>query len=78
MPRMARHIITIISDKHAVHLALVQRLRAQAAEVRRLTSGLDEADARDAQRARQVVAEGAGLPLPPDGVDFRRAVPRAC
>ena len=29
--------------KHAVHLALVQRLRAQAAEIRRLTSGLDEA-----------------------------------
>jgi hypothetical protein len=29
-------------DKHAVHLALVQRLRAQAAEVRRLTAGLDE------------------------------------
>jgi hypothetical protein len=30
-------------DKHAVHLALVHRLRAQAADVRRLTSGLDEA-----------------------------------
>ena len=30
-------------DKHAVHLALVQRLRAQASEVRRLTAGLDEA-----------------------------------
>ena len=30
-------------DKHAVHLALVQRLRAQAAEVRRLAAGLDEA-----------------------------------
>ncbi|HKY19943.1 MAG TPA: DinB family protein [Vicinamibacterales bacterium] len=30
-------------DKHAVHLALVQRLRAQAADVRRLTKGLDEA-----------------------------------
>ena len=29
-------------DKHAVHLAIVQRLRAQAAEVRRLTAGLDE------------------------------------
>jgi hypothetical protein len=29
-------------DKHAIHLAIVQRLRAQAAEVRRLTSGLDE------------------------------------
>jgi len=30
-------------DKHAVHLALVQRLRAQAADVRRLTAGVDEA-----------------------------------
>jgi hypothetical protein len=30
-------------DKHAVHLALVQRLRAQAAEVKRLAAGLDEA-----------------------------------
>ena len=30
-------------DKHAVHLALVQRLRTQAADVRRLTAGLDEA-----------------------------------
>ena len=30
------------SDKHAVHLALVQRLRAQAAEVQRLAAGLDE------------------------------------
>jgi hypothetical protein len=29
-------------DKHAVHLSLVQRLRDQALEVRRLTSGLDE------------------------------------
>ena len=29
-------------DKHAVHLALVQRLRAQAAEVQRLAAGLDE------------------------------------
>src|SRR5262245_59155115 len=29
--------------KHAVHLALVARLRAQAAEIARLTSGLDEA-----------------------------------
>ena len=29
-------------DKHAVHLALVERLRRQAAEVRRLTSGLSE------------------------------------
>lgn len=30
------------SDKHAVHLALVQRLRTQAAEVQRLAAGLDE------------------------------------
>lgn len=30
-------------DKHAVHLALVQRLRAQAAEIQRLTAGLDDA-----------------------------------
>ena len=30
-------------DKHAVHLALVERLRRQAAEVLRLTSGLPEA-----------------------------------
>ena len=30
------------ADRHAVHLALVQRLRAQAADVRRLTRGLDE------------------------------------
>ena len=29
-------------DKHAVHLALVERLRRQAAEVQRLTSGLPE------------------------------------
>jgi hypothetical protein len=29
-------------DKHPVHLALVQRLRAQAAEVKRLAAGLDE------------------------------------
>ena len=29
-------------DKHAVHLALVERLRRQAADVRRLTSGLTE------------------------------------
>lgn len=28
--------------KHAVHLALVQRLRTQAAEVQRLAAGLDE------------------------------------
>lgn len=30
-------------EKHVVHLALVERLRRQAAEVRRLTAGLDEA-----------------------------------
>ncbi len=30
------------SDRHAVHLKLVDRLRRQAAEVRRLTIGLDE------------------------------------
>jgi hypothetical protein len=30
-------------DKHQVHLKLVDRLRRQAAEVRRLTRGLDEA-----------------------------------
>ncbi len=29
-------------DRHAVHLALVLRLRTQAADVRRLTQGLDE------------------------------------
>src|SRR5438477_6075624 len=29
-------------DKHQVHLKLVDRLRRQAAEVRRLTRGLDE------------------------------------
>ena len=40
MPGMQQHDH---HDKHAVHLALVQRLRAQAAEVRRLTSGLEEA-----------------------------------
>jgi len=32
----------LAGDKHAVHLALVQRLRAQAAEVKRLAAGLDE------------------------------------
>src|SRR5258705_13266346 len=30
------------TDKHAVHLKLVDRLRRQAAEIRRLTRGLDE------------------------------------
>jgi hypothetical protein len=29
-------------EKHSVHLALVQRLRTQAADVRRLTAGLDD------------------------------------
>lgn len=29
-------------DRHAVHLALVERLRRQAAEVRRLTNGMPE------------------------------------
>jgi hypothetical protein len=31
------------TEKHAVHLKLVDRLRRQAAEVRRLTRGIDEA-----------------------------------
>jgi hypothetical protein len=43
MPRMGEHHHHHNSDKHAVHLALVQRLRVQAAEVARLTAGLDEA-----------------------------------
>ncbi len=30
-------------DRHAVHLALISRLRAQAADIRRLAGGLDEA-----------------------------------
>jgi hypothetical protein len=30
------------SEKHAVHLALIERLRRQAADVRRLTSGIPE------------------------------------
>ncbi len=42
MPAMAEHDHAVHHDKHAVHLALVQRLRTQAAEVRRLTAGLDE------------------------------------
>jgi hypothetical protein len=41
MPAMGDH--QHHEGKHAVHLALVQRLRAQAAEILRLTSGLDEA-----------------------------------
>jgi len=36
------HAGHVKADKHAVHLALVQRLRAQAAEVQRLAAGLDE------------------------------------
>jgi hypothetical protein len=41
MPAMSQHHHH--EGKHAVHLALVARLRAQAADVERLTSGLDEA-----------------------------------
>lgn len=41
MPETAHHLHTH-DDKHAVHLKLVDRLRRQAAEVRRLTRGLDE------------------------------------
>src|SRR5688572_29457520 len=40
MPAMGEHHHH--EGKHAVHLALVARLRAQAAEVERLTTGLDE------------------------------------
>ena len=40
MPAMAEHDHQ--HAKHAVHLALVQRLRAQAADVRRLTRGVEE------------------------------------
>jgi hypothetical protein len=40
MPAMAEHHHH--EGKHAVHLELVKRLRAQAADIRRLTSGLDE------------------------------------
>jgi Protein of unknown function (DUF664) len=39
MLRMSEHHH---GEKHAVHLALVQRLRVQAAEVKRLAAGLDE------------------------------------
>lgn len=42
MPRMSGHHDHAKGDKHAVHLALVQRLRTQAAEVQRLAAGLDE------------------------------------
>jgi hypothetical protein len=31
-----------VGEKHTVHLALVQRLRTQAGEIRRLAAGLDE------------------------------------
>ena len=50
-------------DKHAVHLALVQRLRAQAAEVARLAAGVDEAALATRSCARQMVDEGADVPL---------------
>jgi hypothetical protein len=40
MPAMGEHHHH--EGKHAVHLALVARLRAQAAEIERLTLGLDE------------------------------------
>jgi hypothetical protein len=45
MPRMGEHQHHHHSagGKHEVHLALVARLRAQAADIRRLASGLDEA-----------------------------------
>ena len=43
MPGMSQQHHHDHGDKHAVHLALVQRLRAQAAEVKRLAAGLDEA-----------------------------------
>lgn len=44
MPGMSEHRHDHDSGgKHAVHLALVQRLRAQAADVARLAAGLDEA-----------------------------------
>ena len=42
MPGMSQQHHHDHGDKHAVHLALVQRLRAQAAEVNRLAAGLDE------------------------------------
>jgi len=41
MPAMGEHQHT--EGKHAVHLALVTRLRTQAAEIQRLALGLDEA-----------------------------------
>ena len=42
MPETGQHS-PAYGDKHAVHLKLVDRLRRQAAEVRRLTKGMDEA-----------------------------------
>jgi DinB superfamily len=43
MPEHGLHLDHPNLDKHAIHLALIKRLRRQAADVRRLTSGLDEA-----------------------------------
>lgn len=43
MPEPSHHHDHPDHDKHAVHLALIKRLRRQAADVRRLTAGLDEA-----------------------------------
>ena len=43
MPGMGEHHHHGHADKHAVHLSLVARLRAQAGEVARLVAGLDEA-----------------------------------
>jgi DinB superfamily len=43
MPHMGEHHHHHNPAKHEVHLALVRRLRAQAADIQRLTSGLDEA-----------------------------------
>src|SRR5688572_8587689 len=42
MSGMSEHHHHNHGDKHAVHLALVERLRRQAAEVKRLAAGLDE------------------------------------
>ena len=43
MPERTPHHDHDHSDKHAAHLALVERLRRQAADIRRLTDGLGEA-----------------------------------
>jgi hypothetical protein len=43
MPDMGGHHHHGHGDRHAVHLALVARLRAQAGDVARLAAGLDEA-----------------------------------